>query len=228
MLQAGGIAAGAGNPDTASGVPDISAELYRDVVDFAAGTPGWVQSFAAFFTEAALVLLFGFLLLACWRARRMPARSMAIALLGVLAVGVAYALSEILKSLIEENRPCQAMHVTTIVECPPPGDWSFPSNHSVIAGAAAIGVLAAWRKLGIPALLLAVGAAFSRVFVGAHYPHDALVGLLFGAIVSAVVILLLSRVAAQLVQKLRANRTTGRVLSADSESEQPTMQIPRI
>ncbi|MER5393673.1 phosphatase PAP2 family protein, partial [Saccharopolyspora sp. NPDC002686] len=186
MVQAGRTPAGAGNPDNAGGVPDISAELYRDVVGFAAGTPEWVQSFAAFFTEAALVLLFGFLLLSCWRARRMPARSMAIALLGVVAVGVAYALSEILKSLIQENRPCRAMHVTTIVECPAPGDWSFPSNHSVISGAAAIGVLVAWRKLGIPALLLAMGAAFSRVFVGAHYPHDALVGLLFGALVSAV------------------------------------------
>lgn len=225
MVHAGRTMAGASNPDSAGGVPDISAEWYRDVVGFAADAPGWLQGFAAFFTEAALVLLFGFLLLACWRARRMPARALGIALLGVVGVGVAYSLSELFKVLVAEERPCRAMQVSTIVACPPPGDWSFPSNHSVIAGAAALGVFAAWRALGIPALLLGMGTAFSRVFVGAHYPHDVLVGFLFGALVSTVLVLLLSRTATQLVEKLPMYRAKPAAVSA---AEQPTVRIPRL
>lgn len=220
MVQAGRTAAEEGTPGT-GGVPEVSAELYRDVVDFASSTPGWVQAFAAFFTEAALVLLFGFLLLACWRARRMPARSMAIALLGVVGVGVAYSLSELVKLLVEEDRPCRAMQVTTISECPALGDWSFPSNHSVIAAAAAFGVFAAWRALGIPALLLAAATAFSRVFLGVHYPHDVLVGFLFGVIMSALLIHLLSRTATELVLKLPTHRPY-------EVEDQPTVQLPRI
>ncbi|WP_170210423.1 phosphatase PAP2 family protein [Saccharopolyspora antimicrobica] len=220
MVQAGRTAAEAGTPD-AGGVPDFSAELYRDVVDFASSTPGWVQSFAAFFTEAALVLLFGFLLLACWRARRMPARSLAIALLSVLGVGVAYSLSELIKLLIEQDRPCRAMRVTTIAECPPLGDWSFPSNHSVIAGATAFGVFAAWRKLGVTALILGAATAFSRVFLGVHYPHDVLVGFLFGVVMTALLVRLLSQTATQLVLKLPSHRP-------HDIDEQPTVQLPRI
>ncbi|MER7016078.1 phosphatase PAP2 family protein [Saccharopolyspora sp. NPDC000359] len=206
-------------------MPDISAEWYRAVVGFAADAPSWVQTFAAFFTEAALVLIFGFLLLACWRARRTSARSLGVALLCVVGVGVAYVLSELFKLVVEEERPCRVMQVSTIVACPPPGDWSFPSNHSVIAGAAALGVLVAWRSLGIPALLLGMGTAFSRVFVGAHYPHDALVGFLFGLLVPTLLVLLLARTATHLVAQLPMFRSAPAVVTVD---DQPTEQIPRI
>jgi membrane-associated phospholipid phosphatase len=50
--------------------------------------------------------------------------------------------------------------------------FSFPSSHSVIAGAAAVGLLLVTRGLvawlGVLAALLIV---FSRVYLGVHYPH---------------------------------------------------------
>ena len=62
-----------------------------------------------------------------------------------------------------------------------PGDYSFPSGHTCASFAAA-GVY--WRmlpkKFGIPLVILAAMIAFSRLYVGVHYPTDVLAGLLIG------------------------------------------------
>ncbi|MFD1147661.1 phosphatase PAP2 family protein [Saccharothrix hoggarensis] len=204
-------------PTNVEDVPDVSAAWYLDVIRFAEGTPPWFQSFAGFFTEAAIVLLLGFVLSGWWRARALPARAMAFALLAPAGVVVAYLLSEVIKSGYEVERPCRTLGVVvTIAECPPPGDWSFPSNHSVIAGAAAIGVLLAWRLLGATAVPVALAAAASRVFVGAHYPHDAVVGLVFGALVALITVPVLLLPTTALVQRLRHHDKAGVLLATEA------------
>lgn len=219
--------------DTIENVPGVSAEWYRSVVDFAAETPSWLQSFAAFYTEAVIVLLGGLMLLCWWRARQKDARSMALALFGPVAVVFAYGVSEVAKLIVQAQRPCRALSdVVTVVDCPPPGDWSFPSNHSVIAGAAMAGIFLAWRGLGPLAAVLALSAAASRVFVGAHYPHDVVVGLVLGALVATVVSLSVLRWTTMLVAKLREHRMIGPLLVApDTDlrplSEEPTQLLPR-
>ena len=91
-----------------------------------------------------------------------------------------------LKSVVDEDRPCRTVGRAIIAgTCPPPGDWSFPSNHATMAGALAVTTLLLSRRLGLVALPLAVLAAFSRVFVGVHYPHDVVAGVLLGALVAA-------------------------------------------
>ncbi|MFI8359866.1 phosphatase PAP2 family protein [Streptomyces sp. NPDC085612] len=88
--------------------------------------------------------------------------------------------------------------------CPPPGDWSFPSNHSVLAGAAAVALVAAAPRLApvvVPAALL---MAFSRVFAGVHYPHDVALGLLPGGSVAALAVVVAARPATAAVQAARA------------------------
>ncbi len=191
-------------------VPDASAALYREIVDLAAGTPSWLQSFAGFFTDAAIVLLAGLMVLCWWRARRLPARTMAVTVLAPAATVLAYGLSEILKLVKQVERPCRTLpEVVPIVDCPPPGDWSFPSNHAVVAGGAAVGILLAWRALGALALPIGLTAAASRVFVGAHYPHDVVVGLLLGALVVGVLTGLLLRPATELITRLRERQRTG-------------------
>lgn len=64
-------------------------------------------------------------------------------------------------------------------------DFSFPSDHATMAGAVAVGLLLANRRWGIPAAVAAALMAFTRVYVGAHYPSDVLAGLALGGSVAA-------------------------------------------
>ena len=63
-------------------------------------------------------------------------------------------------------------------------DFSFPSDHAVMGGAVAAGLLLVNRRLGLLACLAAALLAFAGVYIGAHYPWDVLGGLAFGASVT--------------------------------------------
>ncbi|WP_093803389.1 phosphatase PAP2 family protein [Streptomyces sp. Wb2n-11] len=185
-----------------------STELYRGVTAFARTTPSWVRHLAEVWTEAG-ILLFGLLFaVAWWRARNGDARAVAPAVLAPLATAAAYGASELLKTVADEERPCRAVAnaAASLVPCPPSGDWSFPSNHATIAGAAAVGLAVAWRRLASLAASTALLMAFSRVFVGVHYPHDVVAGLLLGAVVAAVALRTLARPAQAVVTAMRTSR----------------------
>ncbi|MFC0602003.1 phosphatase PAP2 family protein [Streptomyces palmae] len=182
-----------------------SSDLYRHVTDAAHDSPEWLRSLAEFGTDGGIVLLLLVAAATWWRARQDTARTMAAALLVPLATVLAYGISEVLKSLIEEDRPCRAVaHAApSIAECPPPGDWSFPSNHSTLAAAIAVGIVFAWRRIALLVLPVAVLLAFSRVFVGVHYPHDVAAGFTLGTLTAVLCARLLTGPLAARVDRLR-------------------------
>ncbi|WP_224283284.1 phosphatase PAP2 family protein, partial [Streptomyces sp. LS1784] len=157
-----------------------SAGGYRRVAEAVGDAPHVVASAAAPATEAGLVVL-GLLLVLCWwtaRGRRAAGQVAGVALAGLGTV-LAYGASEVLKVFLDEERPCRALAGlpgSAVAECPPPGDWSFPSNHATLAVALATGLVLLrprWALLVIP-----VGGATAalRVAAGVHYPHDVLAG----------------------------------------------------
>lgn len=133
----------------------------------------------------AVLGVFALMFLALWFRFRLRA------FLAGAGVVVAYAVSEVVKLVVQEERPCRT--TPSLAECPEPGDWSFPSNHSVIAGASAMAIWVLHRTLGWVAAVCALAAAASRVVVGVHYVHDVLAGLLLGALVSWGIALLLKK-----------------------------------
>ena len=196
-------------------VPDFLGDWYRGVVNFADSTPGFVQDFMAHFTELGIIALMGVWAILLWRTRAAPARTMAVALLGPVGVVVAYALSEGAKVLVDEERPCRVFPDVSIVAstCPPTGDWSFPSNHSTINGALVVAIMLISWRVGLIMLPFGMLGAFSRVFVGVHYPHDVVVGFLLGAGVTALLVLALAGLVTRLVETLRAHPALGRLLA---------------
>lgn len=85
-----------------------------------------------------------------------------------------------LKNLVARTRPYEVIEeLLLLIE--KQSDFSFPSGHTCASFAAA-GVY--WRmmpkKYGIPLMILAALIAFSRLYVGVHYPSDVLAGLVIG------------------------------------------------
>lgn len=184
-----------------TGGPSVSA--YRSLAGAAADAPAWVGSLLGAATEGTLVVL-GLLLV--WAGltalRRHDVRAVAGILLAGAATVLAYAASELLKTMLDEERPCRALAgVHPVDPCPEPGDWSFPSNHSTLAAALAVGLAVARPRLAAVTLPLAALAALLRVAVGVHYPHDVMAGALLGGAVAAAAMLALRPLAEAVVSR---------------------------
>jgi len=197
----------------AFGGASVDGGLYTWITGLAGDTPHPVNTVIAAFSDYGLAL-FGVLMLAAWwRARGAGEQHMARALAAPVIVVVVYAADVLLKSAVAENRPCRTLHTVTVEACPGAGDWSFPSNHAVIAGAAAMALALADRQLGRIAAVAAVLMAVSRVWIGVHYPHDVAVGLALGAALAWALVRLADR-AAPLVGRMAESRFRGLVTRA--------------
>ncbi|WP_328770835.1 phosphatase PAP2 family protein [Streptomyces sp. NBC_00286] len=185
----------------------MDSDLYLEISDVAHGSPTWVQHLAELWTEAGLLLYGVLFLVAWWRRRRSETGAFAVAVLAPLATAVAYVCSELLKSVIDEERPCRAAVGATapLVDCPPHGDWSFPSNHATIAGAATVALALTWRGILWLTTPMALLMAFSRVFVGVHYPRDTVAGLVLGALGAFIFVRLTVHPAARVAEAMRGS-----------------------
>ena len=88
-----------------------------------------------------------------------------------------------LKPLVARIRPydLQAeLGVTIRLLCDAQHDFSFPSGHTIASFEAAVALTIHNRKLGIPAMILAVLIAFSRMYLYVHYPTDVLASVVLG------------------------------------------------
>jgi undecaprenyl-diphosphatase len=124
-------------------------------------------------------------LLVAWRLRGL--RFLLMAVVGVL---IADAIStHLVKHVFWRTRPCVALEaVRLLAGCV--NSPSFPSNHAVNGSALATLAVLHLPKMGPLALALAFVVGYSRVYVGAHYPLDVLVGSILGILIA----LVLSRV----------------------------------
>ena len=61
-------------------------------------------------------------------------------------------------------------------------DFSFPSGHTIASFEAAVVMLKNSKKLGIPAMILAVLISFSRLYLYVHYPTDVIASIILGTL----------------------------------------------
>lgn len=176
----------------------LQMDWFTDVNRLSARTP-WLHAPLRLFAEYGVVLFAALLLLSWWLARgERDLPRVAASLWAPVGVLLAVGVNQPISGDIAEPRPSTVLpHALLLVSRSQ--DYSFPSDHAVMAGAVAVGVLLAHRRLGLVAVAAAGLMAFSRVYVGAHFPLDVLAGLALGAVVAGASYLLARPVVRALV-----------------------------
>lgn len=142
----------------------------------------WLDKVMTVFTElndsGTLVIAVCGILLLSKKYRRVGVRTTFALSLETILVNM------VLKPLVARTRPFivnGAIEVLTRA----PKDFSFPSGHtgSMVAVAAVI-LFCMDKKYKITAIIAALLMAFSRVYVGVHYPTDVFAGIIVGFVVA--------------------------------------------
>ena len=118
----------------------------------------------------ALTVIFMF-----FKQTRKAAICSAIALLGSVILN-----NLLIKPLVGRVRPYEVVEGLKLMG-KAATDPSFPSGHSAASFASAVAMFPHLpKKAGIPLLVIAAMIAFSRLYIGIHYPTDVLFGIVDG------------------------------------------------
>lgn len=92
----------------------------------------------------------------------------------------------IIKNLVARTRPYEVIDgLTRLVG--EQSDFSFPSGHTSSGFSVAVVIFMLMpKKYGVPALITATIIAYSRLYVGVHYPTDVLGGFIIGTLAAVI------------------------------------------
>jgi undecaprenyl-diphosphatase len=161
----------------------LIGSLEREAMETLAGyrTEPWITLSRVITWAGSAFVLVPLAAVCCLLLARIGKRRQALAVALSLAGGML--ISNLVKLLTSRPRPA-VEHLQTVTGS------SFPSGHSTQAAAFWLALAFALRgarcSRGVAriallgALLLSLGVAWSRVYLGVHYPSDAVAGLLLG------------------------------------------------
>lgn len=109
----------------------------------------------------------------------------------------------ILKNAVARTRPYDvntAMQAELLVKTL--SDFSFPSGHTLASFEAATVLMIRDKRFGIPALILAILIALSRLYLYVHYPTDVLAGALLGVFIGIFACFLVDKIYKRFERKI--------------------------
>ena len=106
------------------------------------------------------------------------------AVLATVSAAIALLVNQPISHLVDRARPYLAHPAHAHLLIARSHDPSFPSDHATGGFALAVAVFLYDRTIGTLLLVLATVLAFTRVYVGTHYPADVLAGALIGGAVA--------------------------------------------
>lgn len=117
----------------------------------------------------------------------------------IAALGIGWLLSTCgLKEIIARPRPFNTegglLSAADLLIGIPSGTFSFPSGHALSSFSAAAVLFSYSKKIGIPALVLAVLISFSRLYLYVHFPSDILAGALLGVLLAIFAVRIIDRI----------------------------------
>ena len=166
----------------------VDEEWFRLINDWAGQFPAldWLLFQCS---QESNLLIPGSLAVAFWGWTKWSEAKFAAPTLGLL-IGLSDLLGGQLKNLIARLRPCKILsQVHEMVGCG--GSFSMPSNHAVNSSAAVAFLVTLYPSLGWVLWPLMALIGLSRVYLGAHYVTDVLVGWAMGLALGGGVALLL-------------------------------------
>lgn len=141
-----------------------------------------VMKLSSFLVNAGILWLLLSFGLICFKKTRM------IGIVSLSSIALCFLINNvIIKNVVARARPFDSFN-DLIPLIAKPKDYSFASGHTSCSFAAA-GILCRFfnRPLGVITVLFAVLVAYSRLYLGVHYPTDVLCGFLIGICGSLVV-----------------------------------------
>lgn len=169
----------------------LEESLFRAVnVDLGPVADGLARALSSPVFGGAVALLVAGLVLF----RRREAR-----LAWVIALAAALALSDgvgsqVVRPLLPRARPAYALPAGSVRFIAPAANvGSIPSLHTANFFAMALVGTAAWPPAGPVLYLVAAGVAWSRMYVGVHWPGDVLAGALWGTACALLCVTILHR-----------------------------------
>lgn len=147
-------------------------------------TSPFLDALMPFITEKSnfIVVILAVVAVMVARGRKKDLRTLILLIVVVL---ISDLLSTTFKNIFLRVRPCHAIEgVRLLVGCG--GSYSFPSGHATNIFAAMVFLSARYRRLLPFFLVVAASVAYSRVYVGVHYPIDVAAGAVLGTVVALI------------------------------------------
>ena len=150
----------------------IQANLTNGFLDFIMPIITLLGDAGIFWIACSVVLMF-------FPQYRKAGLSMAVSLIIGLVV-----CNMTLKPLCHRIRPydyqMEVFHREIVLLIEAQHDFAFPSGHTIASFEACTALMIHNKKLGVPATILAILIAFSRLYLYVHYPTDVIASIILG------------------------------------------------